>query len=526
MVKSATTPFATLTRVLKRLRGRASSAAPRASKRAEAARIHGRAPSTDRVAEGCFLAGGARFSASAFLADDVRHGGTAHASAVVVARRAACVWAAVLLTTALTAGVAIAKPLDLDGHDWEGLSDFLQAAHEEIGDGRVIATSTLDFDDVKKEDGIVLVHPERSLDVESLASFMRSGGRVVLLDDFGTGDALLRHFGLQRVPMPSRPAEFLRNNPQFAIAEPAGTHPVVRDVAKLVTNHPTGLRHPDLSPVLKLRGIDEPDVLLAEAGAVGEGRLLAVGDSSVVMNSMLRFPGNRAFARGIVRYAVEDDNRFKRSGRLFVASGAFEQKGSFGEREGFAKEWHERARDAGDALRTAQKDGLPPSVAYTLAILVGLGIVLWVGARAGRTHRASPPRFTRGISILAQGGMAGHAAVIGAPKTSRALALLELKSALEEGLAGALGLELVPSHEELTRRVSEARILDADGMRTLKDLLLRMASVETMVLSRRTDAMERVRDRDVVEAAVMVKKVLSLAENRGAGSAAGERAPA
>ncbi len=461
---------------------------------------------------------------ASFLAEDVRLWSRARASSVARFALVLVACAAVFASRS-----ALAKPLDVDGHDWEGLSDFVQAAHEEIGDARVLATSTLNYDDVKKEDGIILIHPERALDVDSLASFMRSGGRVVLLDDFGTGDALLKHFGLQRVPMPARPAEFLRNNPQFAIAEPAGAHPVVRDVTKLVTNHPTGLRHPDLSPVLKLRGIDEPDVLLAEAGAVGEGRLLAVGDGSLVMNSMLRFPGNRAFARGIVRYAVEDDNRFKRSGRLFIASGAFEQRGSFGEREGLAKEWHERLREASDAVTSARKDGLPPSVAYILAIFVGLGIVLWVGSRAGRTHRASAPRFTRGVPLLAQGGVAGHAAVIGAPKTSRALALLELKSALEEGLAGSLGLELVPSHEELVHRLEDARILDADGMRTLKQLLLRMASVETMVLSRRTDAMERVRDRDVVEAAVMVKKVLALTEDRarnGVAAPAGEHVPA
>jgi hypothetical protein len=479
---------------------------------------------------------------SSFLADDVVHGGRPRPRSQLRERRAvrsawtvrvfACVragaWAAFVAFVALASRVAYAKPLDVRGHDWEGLSDFVQAAQEEIGDARVIPAFALDFDDMKREDGVVLIHPERNLDIQGFAAFMRSGGRVVLLDDFGSGDVLLRHFGLERVPMPTRPAEFLRNNPQFAIAEPASSHPIVRDVSKLVTNHPTGLRAQDLSPVLKFRGVDGPDVMLAQAGAVGEGRFLAVGDGSILMNSMLRFPGNRAFARGIVRYAVEDDNHFKRSGRLFIASGDFEERGTFGEREGLDKQLHERLRDAKNALAATQKDGLPSSVLYILAVTAGLSIVLWVGSRAGRTHRTSRPRFTRGIPVLAQGGVAGHAAVIGAPKTSRALALLEIKSAFEEGLASVLGLEHVPSQEELIRRINEARILDADAMRTLKQLLLRMASVETLVLSRKSDAAarQRVRDKDIVEAALMVKKVLNLAQTRVRDEARGERVPA
>src|SRR5262249_35410191 len=147
--------------------------------------------------------------------------------------------------------------------------------------------------------------PNASLDAESLARFMHDGGRVVLVDDFGSGDELLAHFGIERVPLPANPTLMLRHNPAFPIAEPASEHSVVWGVNRVVLNHASGLRHPELSPVLKVRG--DEDVLVAVAGAVGQGRLLAIGDGSVFMNSMLRFPGNRALAAGVVRYAVEDD---------------------------------------------------------------------------------------------------------------------------------------------------------------------------------------------------------------------------
>jgi hypothetical protein len=202
---------------------------------------------------------------------------------------------------------AEASPFDLTGADWEGCSELVRIARAELGTTRIIATTSIDFKELKPEDGLLLLYPEKSLDVDELSKFMRAGGRVVLLDDFGRGESLLRHFGMERVPVPKKPVESLRHNPQLALAEPASAHPVVADVNRVVTNHATGLSHPDLSPVLKIRGANEGDVFIAVAGAVGEkppapqSRLLVVGDPSIVLNSMLRYAGKNSFARGRVR---------------------------------------------------------------------------------------------------------------------------------------------------------------------------------------------------------------------------------
>jgi hypothetical protein len=447
------------------------------------------------------------------------------------ARRSVAVFAlgAFVLVSLLAASPSFAKPFEPAARDWEGLSSFVQLASAELGDARVVVTQALNYNELRREDGIVLVHPERTLDVESLASFMREGGRVVLLDDYGTGGQLLRHFGIERVPMPERPAEALRNNPSFALAEPASAHPVVADVSRLVTNHATGVHHPELSPVLLVRARSSDgnggaaggsrDVLLAQAGAVGHGRLLAVGDASVLINEMLRYPGNRAFARGIVRYAVEDDAWGARSGRLFVVANDFEQLGTFGDASRWSREWNERSRAAKDALAALGTEGLSPTFAYALAVLVGLVLVLWVGARAGRTHRPVLPRFVRAVPLVSQGGVAGHAAVLASKSAPRMLAMLEMKSALEEELVGLLGLEHVPSADVLLAKVAEARLLDAEGLRVLRELLLRMAKVETMVLSRRQEGQKRVRDREVLEAAETMRRLLATAAARRSGAA-------
>lgn len=419
---------------------------------------------------------------------------------------------------------AYAAPFDLAGDDWEGCGELVKLAVAELGASKVVVTKQVDFHELKPDDGLLLLYPEKNLDVDELSKFMRAGGRVVLLDDFGRGEGLLKHFGMERVASPRNPAELLRHNPQLALAEPASAHPVVADVSRVVTNHPTGLTHPDLSPVLKIRGNGEPDVVVAVAGAVGQGRLLAVGDPSIVMNSMLRYAGNKAFARGVLRYAVDHDSWGKRGGRLFIASGGFEQKGAYGDEDASAvNDW---LRSAREALEQIRREGLPSSIAYALAVALGLALVVWIGSRAGRLHKPITPRFVRATPKVAQGGVAGHAAVIAAPQTSRVLAVLELKSALEEQLTAILALPRVPGQQELLAQVAAQNVLDADGVRSLSGLLLRMASVETMVVFQRSGGMvQPIRDHEVVTMARTVGDLLRRAEHARADRAGTPRTP-
>jgi hypothetical protein len=406
---------------------------------------------------------------------------------------------------------AEAAPFDLKGEDWEGLSQFLHIAEVELGSSRTTATSTLDLHRLDPADAVVLVHPTRSLDVDELAAFMRAGGRVVLLDDYGTGDELLAKFDIRRRPLPGRPAEMLRGNPALAIAEPATElHLALRDLSPVVTNHATGLEQPALSPILVVHGDGEDDVLLALAGVVGQGRLLAVGDASVVINSMLRYPGNRTLALALVRYALEEQPAGKHTGKLYVLANDFEMTGSFGDESPIAAAAGEIRRALADSLEALRHEGMSPVPTYVMALLVGIGVLVWTGLRAGKTHTHTSPRFARAVPVVAQGGIAGHAAVLGAPGTSRVLAILELKSALEEELATRLGLDRAPPADQLVARLRAARLLDESGARALSRLLAALARVEAG-LTRRAGGpglrRDRPSDADVLTMAAEVRDV-------------------
>ena len=399
---------------------------------------------------------------------------------------------------------------DRTSSDWDGLSDFVQLAKDEAGGANVVATASLDYATLAPQDAVILLHPEGSLDVESLSRFLREGGRVVLFDDFGSGDELLRHFQIQRVALPAHPALELRHNPALAIAEPA-EHQTVHGVSRVVLNHATGVSHKELSPLLYVRSADDDEkTYVALAGAVEKGHLLVVSDSSIPINGMLRFPGNKTFVRNVLHYANTGVGDVPSSslghGKIHIVSGAFEQAGSYGDQSD-ASSIFGKLKFIGDAFRDFKRDGFPPIVAYLAAGFGALALGLWVWTRASRVHRAATPRYTKAIPVAVQGGVAGHAAVIAAKGTTRALAVLEIKTSLEEELCAALEIERAVAPNELARLAQQANLLSDAGGRALRQLLAYMGQVETLVLSRRADAMRRVRDADVVRCSQQARAI-------------------
>lgn len=419
-----------------------------------------------------------------------------------------------LLLVALS--TAWAKPFDTISADWEGAAEFVRLARDDLGDGHVRVVEQLDLASLRPIDSVVLIHPEKSLDVGSFSRFMKDGGRVLLLDDYGSGDALLEHFSLHRMPAPEDPASMLMDNPRLAIAEPDGAHPVVAGVQKVVTNHPTAIRQNDLSSLLVIHTKSGETVNVAVAGMVGKGRFLAVSDPSIVMNRMLRYPGNRAFAHGLVAYAADQDTWGKRDGYVYIAADDFTQKGAYGEDSAAGAAWSERLRAMTDFMQTLRREGFPASAIYAFCILLGLFLVIWIAQNAARVHKPIAPRFTRPIPLAAQGGIAGHVAVLVAPTTSRALAMLELKGALEERLSALLDLDRIPPSDAMMQDLSRGPLVTSSEVQELRTIFARLRHVETMILSRRAGALGPVPESEVIATAGAIRRILEAAESRKA----------
>jgi hypothetical protein len=399
---------------------------------------------------------------------------------------------------------------DFNDTGWEGSSELLALARETLGPERVELAGVLDWTKLTPRDAILVVHPESELDYDEVSAFLRAGGRLAMLDDYGKGASLLERFQIQRIPAPLRPARTLRQNAGLAIASPAvqqvagyeqGRHPVVADVSQLVTNHPTALTHPNLTPVLEIAAVGEPNATLAVTGIiVNRGRLFAMGDPSATINLMMRFPGNRAFAKGLCEYLVEDDSWGRRGGKLYLVTNDFKQKGAYGGGTSLAREIGEHFEGLTSMIDDMREDGLPDLLAVVLAMLAGLGAVVWTGFVSTRPYKRSSPRYASGQPLVAQGGVAGRAAVLGAPTTHPALAVLELKSALEEGLAHRLDLPANAGQKALLEEIQRQGLVRKRTYEELVHMFREMNRAEAAVAASQPlrvprGSVERQRDR-------------------------------
>lgn len=266
-----------------------------------------------------------------------------------------------------------------------------------------------------------------------LTAFLRAGGRVALADDFGHGDSLLNVFRIVRAdPLRSPAVLRLRGNPELLVARPQRGHPLGEGVTALVTNHPQVLRHPQLEPIFLLEGSDA--VVLA--GAVGEGRLVAVGDPSVLINNMLQLASNRQFAANLVRYL-----RGEAGGRVIIVEAGGEVTGMYGDPNA-----DRPLHDLRSALERAASLELPPLVLRILAVsLLAIMLILI----AGSTPRTSPYHAAAMFrEEPVQGGLVGRVEWYGARPTDLLDPTLVYKLELESTVASLLGLSVrSPTHE-------------------------------------------------------------------------------
>ena len=135
-------------------------------------------------------------------------------------------------------------------------------------------------------------------------------------------------------------------------------------------------------------------------------------------------------------------------------------------------------------------------ILVNLILTAGL-VTLWI--RLGRPAK-DDPRMSKGLQLLQS-------------KISILEDLSDRTDTQVQQLTALLDLPKVPGHTELMTQVSTRGLLDAEGVVALRRLLLRMSSVETMVVFQRSGGMvQPIRDNEVVSIARTVKQLLDAAQ--------------
>jgi hypothetical protein len=267
-------------------------------------------------------------------------------------------------TLAFVTFPALAEELSLGETAWNGLSD-LRGMAEATGVA-VITPSSIDVATLGPEDALLVVHPVEPLPSVELSAFLRSGGRMAIADDYGTGGALMAAFGIGlHSPLVEDEPRMLRGRRHLLLASRQTTHPLSQSASDLVTNHPQVLGHRQLDPIYAL-GRGRNAIVLT--GAVGNGRLVAISDASLFINNMLLFEGNRGFARDLLAYLTGSGR-----GRLYLV--ASDARWNFGLRRFSAEDPLESVRAI---LAYVARLRLPPSAIVAMSVVLALLLAIAV----------------------------------------------------------------------------------------------------------------------------------------------------
>jgi hypothetical protein len=333
---------------------------------------------------------------------------------------------------------------------WDGL-DRLSAVLREA-QIPFSAPNELDLAQISAGDSLLIVSPRQALPVHGLTTFLREGGRVALFDDVGSGDRLLSAYQVGRRPVPAGSAPALRGDPNLLIAYPASEHPLVSGVSLLLTNRASELKHPDLRPVFTF-GRSKRALMLA--GAVGAGRLVAVGDGSILINQLMSVPSHRRFAQNLIAYLTRP------GGRLWLVQPDTSFAGSYGSQP--------LALSRLDAwFKRLSHPDFPPGVLWLLSVaLAGIALVVAGGSLPRRSPYVSPDLF-READVYA--GFAGRIAAVEREGLSPLWPLLDYRRELEAELALRLSPGVTQERRELLR-AAQARGLSSAQVRELGALL-------------------------------------------------------
>lgn len=226
---------------------------------------------------------------------------------------------AVLLALAVAAGTSTAS-LGAYNTDWDGTSQ-VRAAAESSGTPTTVARNVSAYSEVPANGTLaVVLSPDEnySADGRAVRSYVRSGGTLLVAEDYGSGgnELLETVGGTARVDgRPLRDERRAGPSPAFPRASANRTHPLTAGVDTLVLNHGTAVEPGNATTLANsssfsyLDGnrneeLDDAEELAARpvvtTERVGEGQVIVVSDPSIFLNSMRERGDNGAFLSGLI----------------------------------------------------------------------------------------------------------------------------------------------------------------------------------------------------------------------------------
>jgi len=205
----------------------------------------------------------------------------------------------------------------LDNPFWNGLKDF-QKETKAFSTDSLSGTELFRF---PSETVLFIIGPSgtyNSEEISIISRYIKAGGMLILADDFGSANSILKGLGLK-----TRFSHHLVVDPLFrgkssVLVKAVDIKGPLADIKSLMFNYPTSLKfnRPEGKVLAtsssfsffddnlngkREKGEDNgPFPMIGEVG-YGKGKILLIADSSLFINSMLNEEENRKFLKTIIK---------------------------------------------------------------------------------------------------------------------------------------------------------------------------------------------------------------------------------
>ncbi|ALM76402.1 DUF4350 domain-containing protein [Thermococcus barophilus] len=191
--------------------------------------------------------------------------------------------------------------------NWNGVSMFGKLLYSEGNIQPVLAPyDSIDLENLKGV--LIVIGPNvdfSNREIRELKTFLERGNTLVLADDFGTGNQVLRGLGVkERLSKSPIVSLFYSKSYEFPIVVDIRSNELSMGVEKIVLNEPAvilntqnGLIYTSHSSVLSGKYGQFP--IMAEI-PYGKGRIILISDPDIFTNAL--FKENEAFLKNLVSY--------------------------------------------------------------------------------------------------------------------------------------------------------------------------------------------------------------------------------
>lgn len=240
-------------------------------------------------------------------------------------------WRFLVLILLAVAGVAVLAiwvfPVTQDFHSENPFWNGLEAFRKQYNVTSISSAAELPVDARKTVLVVIPCREPTEAGVDGLKSYLKRGGTLVLADDYAFGNVVLERMDLpyRFSGAPLLDPLFNYRNEWFPLAIEVSPSPLTAGVSSLALNYGTALEDGGLVVVvrssafsyldLNYDGTRDPEERVGSFPVVGHtavagGRLILIGDPSILINSMERAKDNALFVSNLVESAGPDASIF------------------------------------------------------------------------------------------------------------------------------------------------------------------------------------------------------------------------